>query len=172
VLGVSALGDEREDGTILYLASTPLPRLSIVTAKLLAAWTATAALCLPGLLACVWLTVGLRGGATAWALAGMLASTLAYCAAFSLLALLVPRPVVVGFLYILFWEGSIATVATAADKLSIGAYGRVLVAQGVPAATQQNVPDVSGTFALVLLLVVAAAAAWLGGGRLRRIELP
>ena len=29
VIGASALGEERDDGTILYLASTPLPRLAI-----------------------------------------------------------------------------------------------------------------------------------------------
>ena len=27
VIGVSALGDEREDGTILYLVATPMPRV-------------------------------------------------------------------------------------------------------------------------------------------------
>ena len=30
VIGGSAIGDEREDGTILYLASTPLTRLTLV----------------------------------------------------------------------------------------------------------------------------------------------
>ena len=34
VVGASAIGDEREDGTILYLAATPLPRLGIVVAKI------------------------------------------------------------------------------------------------------------------------------------------
>jgi ABC-2 type transport system permease protein len=172
VLGASALGDERDDGTILYLASTPLSRLSIAVAKLAAAWTGTMLLCVPGLLLCTWLTMGFDGSATAWGLLALASTTLAYCAVFSLLALLIRRPVVVGFLYILFWEGSIAAVATSADKLSIAAYGRVAVAQAAPDASPFNAPDVSGLFALVLLAVVTVAAAWLGGWRLARVELP
>jgi len=37
VFGVSAFGDEREDGTILYLVATPQPRLELVVAKIAAA---------------------------------------------------------------------------------------------------------------------------------------
>ncbi len=33
VIGASAIGEERDDATILYLASTPLPRLAIVAAR-------------------------------------------------------------------------------------------------------------------------------------------
>ena len=39
VIGASAIGDEREDGTILYLLSTPLSRLGLVVTKVLASWT-------------------------------------------------------------------------------------------------------------------------------------
>ena len=41
VIGASAIGDEREDGTILYLAATPLPRAVLVLSKVLASWTAS-----------------------------------------------------------------------------------------------------------------------------------
>ena len=40
VFGVSAFGDEREDGTILYLVATPQPRIELAAAKVLAAWLA------------------------------------------------------------------------------------------------------------------------------------
>ena len=49
VFGVSAFGDEREDGTILYLVATPQPRLGLVVAKVAAAWTASLALLVPSL---------------------------------------------------------------------------------------------------------------------------
>ena len=52
IVGVSAMGDEREDGTILYLAATPLPRLGIVVAKILAAWTVCVALLVPSVVVC------------------------------------------------------------------------------------------------------------------------
>ena len=49
VFGVSAFGDEREDGTILYLVATPQPRVELVIAKVAAAWTAALVLLVPSL---------------------------------------------------------------------------------------------------------------------------
>src|SRR6187455_3564378 len=49
VIGASAIGEERDDATILYLASTPLPRLAIVVPAIVAAALTTVVLCLPGL---------------------------------------------------------------------------------------------------------------------------
>jgi len=49
VFGVSAFGDEREDGTILYLVATPQSRFQLVIAKVLAAWVATLMLLVPSL---------------------------------------------------------------------------------------------------------------------------
>ena len=47
VIGVSALGDEREDGTIYYLVATPQSRLGLIVTKVAAAWTATLLLLVP-----------------------------------------------------------------------------------------------------------------------------
>src|SRR4051812_41662623 len=69
VLGASAIGDDRDDGTILYLAATPLSRRRLVIAKWLAGWTATALVCLPGLIACVGFALGGSGTPRAWAFA-------------------------------------------------------------------------------------------------------
>ena len=49
VIGASAIGEERDDGTILYLASTPLSRLAIALPAIVAAALTTIVLCLPGL---------------------------------------------------------------------------------------------------------------------------
>ena len=49
VIGVSAIGDEREDGTILYLVATPQSRLGLIATKIAAAWTATLVLLVPSL---------------------------------------------------------------------------------------------------------------------------
>ena len=38
VIGVSALGDEREDGTIYYLVATPQSRLGLIVTKVAATW--------------------------------------------------------------------------------------------------------------------------------------
>src|SRR5207248_1776314 len=82
-----------------------------------------------------------------------LLSSLAYCAAASWLSLMTRRPVVIGIIYIILWEGSIATFAASAAKLSISAYGRAFVAHALPQAAK----PVAGALpsATVLAVVVA-----------------
>jgi ABC-2 type transport system permease protein len=174
VLGASAIGDERDDGTIVYLAATPLPRRSIVTAKLAAGWVSACVLLLPGAALCLAFSLGTEASVRAWvwSLVAVAATAAAYTSVFGLLSLALRRPVVVGFLYILFWEGSIASVAPSATRLSIASYGRKLVAEGIPGADTFNVPDVSSTLALTVLVVVSAGALALASWRLARTELP
>src|SRR5262245_63309973 len=73
VFGVSAFGDEREDGTILYLVATPQSRLRLVVAKVAAAWTASLLLLVPSLIVSGALSLrhGLTVGLVGWPLAGV-----------------------------------------------------------------------------------------------------
>ena len=164
VIGASAIADEREDGTILYLASTPRSRLTLIATKIAAAWTATLALLVPAVLASG--AIALSGEADAaqiaWPLLGVVLAALCYCAAAAWLAMVVRRPVVIGVLYILLWEGSIAT-------FSIAAYGRAIAVEGV---IDVNAPDASAPAAIVILAAVAALAAWAAARRMTRTELP
>lgn len=174
VLGATGVGDEREDWTILYLAASPVARVRLVLHWVLASWCASLALLVPAVAGAA--VLGLRGGMGArgvvWLVVAVAVAALAYCALAALLALLVRRAIILGMLYIVLWEGTIATFAGSADKLSLGAYGRRLVAQGVPTAETFRVPGVSVVTALVVPLAVAVAATWLGGRRLSRMELP
>jgi ABC-2 type transport system permease protein len=170
VIGVSAIGDEREDGTILYLVATPQSRLGLIATKIAAAWTATLVLLVPSLVASALLILK---GATdlsslTWPLAGLALATLAYCAVAAWLSLRTRRPIVIGVLYILLWEGSIATFAASASKLSIAAYGRALVAERLPEAAA---PVVGPAPAVVILAAAAAVTCWLGARALVRAEL-
>lgn len=171
VVAAGAVGDEREDGTILYLVSTPLSRAGLIATKVLAAWTASMALLAPSLLVAGALALGDRveAGMLLWPLAGVALASLAYCAAAVLLAMVSRRPVVLGVLYILLWEGSIATFAASADRLSIAAYGRAIAVEGV---VRVNAPELPATAAAVVLLAVAGASVWLAARRLTRTELP
>lgn len=171
VIAAGAVGDDREDGTILYLASTPLPRLGIVATKVLAAWTAALALLAPSVLVAGLIALGDRATAAMllWPLAGVALAALAYAAAAALLAMVSRRPVVLGVLYILLWEGSIATFAASADRLSIAAYGRAIAVEGV---VDVNAPDASAAASVLILALVAAGSTWLAARRLTRTELP
>ena len=117
VIGASAIADEREDGTI------PLSRLTIIVTKIAAAWTATLALLVPAVLVSAAIALGGEADTAqiAWPLAGIALAALCYCAVAAWLAMVVRRPVVIGVLYILLWEGSIATFAASADRFSIAA---------------------------------------------------
>jgi ABC-2 type transport system permease protein len=171
VFGVSAFGDEREDGTILYLVATPQPRLELVVAKIAAAWTAAMILLVPSLVVSGLLSLrsGVTAGLIGWPLLGVVLASLAYCAASVLLSLYSRRPIVIGVLYILLWEGSIATFAASAAKLSISAYGRAFVAHVLPQASR----PVAGTVVSALVLVaVISVAGWAAARALRRVELP
>lgn len=171
VFGVSAFGDEREDGTILYLVATPQARLRLVVAKVAAAWTAALLLLVPSLIVSGALSLrhGLTAGLVGWPLAGVVLASLAYCAGSVLLSLYTRRPIVIGLLYILLWEGSIATFAASAAKLSISAYGRAFVGHVLP----QAAPPVAGTVvAAIVLVAVAAVTSWATARALGRVELP
>ncbi len=171
VLGASAIGDEREDGTILYLVATPLSRLTLVLTKVLAAWTASMLLLAPAVIAAG--LISLRGYAGAsqilWPLLGVALSALCYCSAAAWLSMLSRRPVVIGALYILLWEGSIATFAASADRFSIAAYGRAIAVEGV---VDVNAPDASAATAIAVLVGATVVGAWAATRRFTRTELP
>ena len=171
VIGVSALGDEREDGTIYYLVATPQSRLGLIVTKVAAAWTATLLLLVPSVVVSALLI--LKGGVDAssilWPVAGVALATLAYCGVAGWLSLRTRRPIVIGVLYILLWEGSIATYAASADRLSIAAYGRALAAERLPEAAAAVV---SPAVATVVLAAAAVGLAMLGSRAMRQADLP
>ena len=171
VIGASAIGDEREDGTILYLLSTPLSRLGLIVTKVLASWSAAALLLTPPVLVAGLIALGSDAtpGRILWPIVGMLAAVLCYCALTAWLSTVTRRPVVIGVLYILLWEGSIATFAASADRLSIAAYGRVLAVEGV---IDVNAPETAAPVAVIVLAVVTALAVRAAARRLTRTEMP
>lgn len=171
VIGASALGDERDEGTVLYLASTPLSRATLVASTVAAAWTAAMALLGPAVAVAGVVALGgeLEAPEVLWPLIATALGVLAYTAVAAWLAMVVRRPVVVGVLYILLWEGSIATFAASADRLSLAAYARRVATEGVLTV---NAPDVTAVTAVVVLLLVGAGALALATRAMRRVELP
>ena len=174
IMGVSAFTDDREDGTLVLLMATPLPRWSIVAQKLAAAWLTVQVVCLPATVTCALLGVrssASTGEAVAATVGSVMLTGLAYCAVFVLLSLVIRRAVLVGAFYIVAWEGTLANFAAAADSLAIGGYGRAIVAATVPDVGVESAADVSALTAVIVLLVVSAAAFALASWRLPRSEL-
>lgn len=171
VIGAGTIADQREDGTILYLAATPLPRIALAVSAVVAAWAASLAIVLPSFV--VSYAVALRGdldpGALAWPLLGVLAASLAYCALGALAAMVMRQPVVAAVLYILLWEGTFATWTRSAEYLSVAAYARAIAVRGIE---RVSAPEVGAALGAVVLAAAAVLATAAVARRLTRTELP
>jgi ABC-2 type transport system permease protein len=120
IVGTGVLGSEVDDGTIVHILTKPLPRWNIILAKLgiaigVTAVTAAVPLFIAGMLAdSVRLGLALVVGAVVGAAA--------YSAFFLLLSLLTRRPVLLGLVYILVWEGLLGRFVSGTRVLSIEQY--------------------------------------------------
>lgn len=173
VVGTGVIGPEIEDGSILYLLAKPLSRASIVLSKLAVAVTVAWALLVPAVLVAGLVLVGSSERlAVAYAVAAALAAT-AYCALFLLLAVVTRNAVVIGLLYALIWETTIAGVVPGARALSVRQWALSLAEAVVgSAATGLGVhSDVAMGTGLVLLLTVTVAATVYAVARLRTLRL-
>jgi ABC-2 type transport system permease protein len=189
LFATSALGSEIEDRTLIYLTLRPVSRLGLVVAKYLAAaLVATAltgiSLLLLGLAASSKVSsitytqdghLVTQGSLIGPFLASGLAGILAYSSLFLLLGILMPRrALLVGFVYILGWEGLAAGLSTGLATFSIRRYvqGMLDAALGAsPLATIQSSTLTGATSVLVLALVVVVGIV-LTTIRLRTTELP
>jgi ABC-2 type transport system permease protein len=171
VLGASAIGEGREDGTILYVVATPLARLRIVVAAWLATTAVAVALVLPSALAVTIVPGAVGGKGVVSTLLAVVLAAATYAALSVLLSLSIRHAILAGVLYVLLWEGSIASFAASASRLSIAAYAKVIAARGFDVAPPLNVPAVSSASA-VALLVVGSALLLAGSTRaLKRADL-
>ena len=85
-------------------------------------------LLLPALLSIVYLGSRLGVGADniLRAVAGTVLVAAVYAAVFVAVGLVLRRALIAGIIYILVWEGAIATVAPSAERVSLTAWGRAI----------------------------------------------
>jgi ABC-2 type transport system permease protein len=120
IVGTGVLGSEIDDGTLTHILAKPLPRSEIVLTKLAVAAGITAVVAGAPLLA-----VGLLAGSAALAFGLVVAAAigaLAYSALFLALSLLSRRPVLVGLVYVVLWEGVLGNLLSGTRVLSIQQY--------------------------------------------------
>ena len=174
VLAVTAIGDERESGTIVYLATARISRLRVVAEKTLAAAICAAILLLPALITIVVLGdhLGVGSDNIARGILGTLLVATVYAAVFVTVGLLLKRALVAGIIYILVWEGAIATVAPSAERFSMTAWGRAITDSGIYGLTTDLRPTLDPTTGAIALIVVTLVAVLLGAWRLGRMDLP
>ena len=169
VFASSALGDPREDGTLVYLWMRPLPRW--VTA--LASWAAALTITLPITVVPLTLAAALAGAPSDLVVATALATgvgAVAYTAVFGALGLRTRRSLLWGLLYLFIWEGFVANASDQAAQLAILAYTQSLLsaASGQPL----DLAVVVAPWSWIVPLLVAAVALVYTVHRLRVQEVP
>jgi ABC-type transport system involved in multi-copper enzyme maturation, permease component len=167
VVGTGALGSEIDDGTVVHILTKPLPRWQIVLPKLavaVAVTTLTAALPLyfAGMLA-----DSVRLG-LALAVASLVGA-LAYSALFLALSLVTRRPVLLGLVYVLIWEGLLNNIVTGTRVLSIQQYVIAFADRMAPTPLLHG--DVSVPVAVVMSVLIAVGSTVLAVNRLRSFSV-
>jgi ABC-2 type transport system permease protein len=160
VLGTGVLGAEIDDGTIVHVLATPVARREIVLAKLAVAAGITTAVAAPALFVTGVIVGSVRFG-VGLAVAGAVGS-IAYCAVFLALSLVSRRPVQLGLLYVLVWEGLLGNLLAGSRVLSIRQYVVAIAANITPSPVLQ--PRLS------LPVAVAMSAAFVLGGTLLAVD--
>lgn len=167
IVGTGVLGSEVDDGTIVHILTKPLPRREIILAKLgiaigVSAVTSAVPLFVAGVLAdSVRLGLGLAVAAVAGACA--------YSAFFLLLSLLSRRPVLLGLLYILVWEGLLGRFVSGTRVLSIEQYVITIADKIAPTAILEA--RVSPTVSLVLTAIFVVGCTLAAVDRLRSFSV-
>lgn len=167
IVGTGVLGSEIDDGTIVHILAKPLPRREIILSKLAVAVTVTAVTAaIPMYLA------GMVAGSTRLAIGlvvGCVLGAFAYSAIFLALSLLTRRPVLVGLLYVLIWEGILGNLLSGTRLLSVQQYA-VAVADRV-SGSELLTGTVSVPVAVAMGLVFAVGGTLLAIDRLRSFSM-
>jgi len=172
------IADEVDGRTITYLLTRPIGRGSILAGKFAAYLATTVSLTLPAAVATFFLLATARGWAGIGGLVpdlfrdmAVLALTLlAYGAFFTLMGVLMRRPVIPGLLFLFVWE-LVANAPGYLPRLTITAYLRSLIHhrppdEGLAEIFGQVLPAALCLEALGGMIVVfLAAAAWIFSAR-------
>jgi ABC-2 type transport system permease protein len=172
MFGTSVLGDELEDGTIIYLLTKPVERWRILLPKVAAAWLLTTALVLASIAISVLIILGGDGGQLIFGF-GVAAAvgSLAYAVVFVLLSVVTSRALIAGLVFIFIWEGAVTGIFEGIRYLSIRHY-----TLGLAEWLGDVPPDfldayVGGVTALILSAAVVVAGLVYTNQRLRRVEI-
>lgn len=167
IVGTGVLGSEVEDGTIVHILTKPLPRRDIILAKLGVAVAVTAVTSAVPLFVAGYLASSARLG-TGLAV-GAIVGAFAYSALFLLLSLVTRRPVLLGLVYILVWEGLLGRFVSGTRVLSIEQY--VITIADRVAPTDLLTGRVSLTTGVVMAVLFAVGCTVIAVDRLRSFSV-
>jgi len=161
VFAGAAIGDLREDKTLVYLWLRPMDRWPIVLGAALAAGTLAAPITIVPIVAAAALT-GAGNGIVLATLLATIVGLVAYVAVFTLFGVWLKRFIVWGLAYILIWEGFIAQAGAGVARIALRKYTRSILVDRTGA--DLDLADFSLAMAVITPVVVAvlaiAVASW------------
>lgn len=160
IIGTGVLGSEIDDGTIVHILAKPLPRREIILAKLAVSTVVSWIVC--GVPLALTGAIAGSGNLALGLFLGAGVGALAYSALFLMLSLVTRRPVLIGLLYVIIWEGVLGNVLSGTKALSVQQYVQT-VADKVSGS-----PLLHGTVSLPVSL--AMAAVFVVGGTIFAID--
>ena len=167
IVGTGVLGSEVDDSTIVHILTKPLPRRDIILAKLGVAVGVSALTSAVPLFVAGWLAESVSLGAALAVAAAV--GAFAYSALFLLLSLLTRRPVLLGLVYILVWEGLLGRFVSGTRVLSIEQYVITIADKIAPTTLLDS--KVSLTVAIVMAAIFALGCALASIDRLRSFSM-
>lgn len=177
IVGAGTLRDELREGTIVHLATRPVRRETILVTRVIAA---AAAVALLGALS-LTLVVPVIGSEAldAWqlGLGVTVLASIAYTGLFALLGVATRRAVLLGVVFIVGWEGAVASSPLVFRNLTVAYWLRSIVANQELPATEVVAESIGSTAAstgvsIAVLLGVGLVAGLLGALWFARRELP
>jgi ABC-2 type transport system permease protein len=173
VFGVSALGSEIDDGTVVFILAKPIPRWLVVVAKGVVAGTVAATLSVASTLATGLMIAGAdaEGLATTVAFAVAIAiAAFAYASLFVALSVVTGRALFIGLVYTLVWEGVLAGILPGTQAFSLREATLTLAEALAPAGAAIDGDREVGE-ALLLIVLVIVGSLLLATSRLRAFEV-
>ena len=163
VFAGGALGDLRDDKTLVYLWLRPMNRWPLVVGAALAALTMATPIILPTIVVAAALT-GVGNGLTVATVIATIVGLVTYTSIFTMLGVWLKRHIVWGLAYILIWEGFIALGGAGVAQFAIRTYTRSILVDRTGADLAGA--DFSTPIAVVVPLLVSAIALGLASWRL------
>ncbi|MGL5808979.1 MAG: ABC transporter permease subunit [Nocardioides sp.] len=165
----SVLGPEIDDGSLVYLLAKPISRHAVAVSKFVVAWAATILFGAVPLLVLGLINDPARPEVSvAWTIAGLWAAT-GYTALFMAVSSVTRHAVVVGLVFVFFWEGLLGNLLDGVRWVSIGAWARQIASS----IEDQIAIDatVGATYAVLAGSAVLVICVWFTGWRLQRFSM-
>lgn len=168
VFGAAAIGDLRDDKTLVYLWLRPMDRWPVVVGAAAAAATIAAPIAIGSTVLAAVVT-GAGNGIVVGTLLAAIIGVVAYIGVFTLFGVWLKRYIVWGLAYIMIWEGFIAQAGPGVARFALRKYTRSILVERTGA--DLDLADFSLAVGIVVPLVVAVAALAVAAWRLGAQEI-